>query len=66
MSIPENVWRKAEQNQLRRERIRLIRNGTISNTSVPNVLVKGDGGSWKFPSLKGQQSTAFVVVAQGS
>lgn len=58
MSIPENIWNKAEQNMARRERLRLIKNGRIRFTSPANVLVKTVVGpsetdvSWRFPSLR--------------
>lgn len=46
----ENLWRKAEANQLMRETRDRIRSGVISLTSVPNILVKVDG-VWKFPPV---------------
>lgn len=49
--IPEYIWQKAEQNQIRREKTRLRKNGTISDRSVPLVLEKVNG-LWKLPSLK--------------
>lgn len=49
--ISEGLWRKAEQNQLMRERRSLIKRGIISTTSVPNILVRGDDGAWKFPAI---------------
>ena len=48
----EATWRKAEQNMARRERGRLIRNGTINLRTLPNVMVRDNDGSWKFPSLE--------------
>jgi hypothetical protein len=51
MNISESIWRKADLNQSRRERTRLIRLGRITFKALPNVLEFTDG-RWKFPSLK--------------
>lgn len=47
----ELLWAKAEQNQVRRERGRLIKIGYIKMASIPNVMVKTADG-WRLPSLK--------------
>lgn len=44
----EAVWRKAERDILRRERVRLIQNGTITpvHRVGPSVMVKDKDGRW--------------------
>lgn len=49
-TMNENLWRKAEANQLMRETRDRIRKGVIGLKSVPNILVKVDG-VWKFPPV---------------
>lgn len=52
-SVPEVVWERVRENQVRRERGRLIRQGLLSVVSRPIVMVKDQvTGSWKLPSLK--------------
>lgn len=46
----ENLWRKAESNQLMRETRDRVRKGTIGLSSYPNILSKVDG-VWKFPPV---------------
>lgn len=49
--IPEVIWQQAEANQVRRERWRLRKKLLIRLNSVPNVMIKDDNGSWKFPRI---------------
>ena len=49
-NMNEGLWRKAEANQVMRERRRLLKNGTISPRSTPNILVKTEN-LWKFPPI---------------
>lgn len=44
--IPEDVWRRAERDQLRRERVRLFRNGTLKGVGLPNIMAKDKDGKW--------------------
>lgn len=54
-STPEGVWRRAEYSQARRERLRLIRNGTITpaHSMPPQLLVRNPSakGGWS-PEIK--------------
>jgi hypothetical protein len=51
--VPEAVWERVRENQVRRERGRLIRQGLLSVVSRPIVMVKDQvTGAWKLPSLK--------------
>ena len=52
--LTEEVWRKAERNQLRRERFRLVRKGVIvpAFRMKPQMMVK-EGGRW-VPQLGGR------------
>lgn len=53
MTIPEYIWRKAELNQLRRERIKRINNGTITPVFAmkPQLMVMVNG-KWS-PAIVG-------------
>ena len=44
----ENAWRRAERDILRRERSRLIQNGTITpvHRALPQPMVKDKDGRW--------------------
>lgn len=46
--LTEAVWREAERNMTRRERVRLVRNGTIIpfTRGVPNIMAKDANGKW--------------------
>lgn len=54
MSTNETIWRVAELNQLRRERLNRIRSGVITPAYglKPQLLVKDDTGRW-CPEIKG-------------
>jgi hypothetical protein len=49
MIMNEAIWRKAEANQVMRERRRLFKIGHITRRSVPNILIKDEDGNWRFP-----------------
>lgn len=42
----EVVWRRAERDILRRERVRLFRNGTIRPAGLPTIMAKDASGKW--------------------
>lgn len=52
-SISEGLWRHAEKDMMRRERIRLVRNGTIvpEYDLKPQMMVKDAKGQW-VPEIK--------------